>query len=186
VSLAPAFNSNLVNAIVRLSSEQTAVAREQAARKTAEVARLTEKLERLIDLRMRELVSDVEYLPMRAKIHKELTIAQAERHSAPEVVLTETDALRLVSSLSDLKGTWRVLGMEQKTVFGKLLLPVGYEVGRIRTAELGLLFRVSGSLTGGDPNVVPLIRAKSNTLFAEIRSFLAVVSWLTEAESQAA
>jgi hypothetical protein len=64
-----------------------------------------------------------------------------------------------------------MLPAELQARFEELVLPVGFAVGRIRTAEIGCLFMLLGDFERGKTNEVPPALASSNQIFEEIQAF---------------
>ena len=63
-----------------------------------------------------------------------------------DVWLTDTDERTLLAGLADVPALWEATPPEHRARFEELLLPGGYEFGKVRTAERGLLFQRSLAL----------------------------------------
>ena len=60
----------------------------------------------------------------------------------------------LKKPLGDLVATWKALPQEARSRFQQTLMPVGYLLGRVGTADLGLLFKIFRAMTNPESNEV--------------------------------
>ena len=87
----------------------------------------------------------------------------------PKAVIREVDEIK--KPLSELLHTWQALEPAFRPRFNRLLLPVGYVNGGIRTAERGLLFRSFSEVSEPKSNGVPFKGENLNRLIQEIQAF---------------
>ncbi len=67
-----------------------------------------------------------------------------------------TDRLESARKLiGNLEHTWRTLGPGPKQRFQRVVLPLGFVIGRIETAEKGCLFATIGQFRDGKSHEVP-------------------------------
>lgn len=134
----------LEETIVEKAVEQQAITRAQWARKKSEIRRLNHELQQLIQMRAKELLTDEEFREQKALV--------AERRSAQEASLSghsldlanlRNNLRQITAPLANLADTWKRADPALHQRFKRMLLPVGFPAGQIRTAELGRLFYLS-------------------------------------------
>ena len=82
----------------------------------------------------------------------------------------------ITQPLHQLAATWHELAMVRRQRFQRLIFPVGFVAGKIRTAELGLLFRTIGEFSTSESSLVPLTGESWNQIIAEILGFWKVLN----------
>ena len=138
----------------------------------AERDRLNQQLQQLIHMRAKELLTDEEF--------REQKVLVADRKVAQEAGLSESalnlrhvrDQLRQITlPLMNLTDTWTQLNPALRQRFKRMLLPVGFVAGQIRTANLGRIFYICGQFTEPRSTVVAPAGEFLNQIIEEIRAF---------------
>ena len=115
------------------------------------------------------MISDEEFRSHREQIEtRQAKLQPSDRHEHQVIDSVRASLADLKKPLSDLVATWKALPQRARARFQHTLFPVGYVLGRVGTADLGLLFRVFRSITDRESNGVPLTYAGWNQLEKEI------------------
>jgi len=168
--------SNTLEEVVRqsLAVKQTG---EQAGleRRKKRTNQISRELAQLIDLRTKGQITDQEFASHRSHLldqRNALLVNSATTYSTDEIMRKLED---LSDPLMQLPQTWETLKGTRSLRFDQLVLPAGFVAGEIRTAQIGLLFRLFGGMPPGDPHVVPRGIKFSNQLMQEITDFWSVL-----------
>jgi site-specific DNA recombinase len=142
------------------------------------------ELQELIHMRSQRLISDEEFAASKAALLEKREAVQAgpthPRLTAAEV---RNKLAEIAAPLYNLPGTWKSIAPAVRARFQRLIFPVGFVIGLIRTAELGLLFRIIGDSTLGNPHVVPRDEETWNQIYQEIQEFASVMRGEEEPKS---
>lgn len=131
--------------------------------------RVNHELKELIQMRTQRLISDEEF-----KAHR--TDLLTRRHSI-EAVLSparfRTAEIRerlseIAAPLHVLLDTWTALLPRLRSRFQRLIIPFGFIVRKVRTAELGLLFRTISGLAQAESTEVALTGDEWNQIYKEL------------------
>ncbi len=142
------------------------------ARRETQLKRLKNQLHELIRMRAEQLISTEELLEQKGSLRGQMGMLETDLVSPQgsyRCLREKTAEIR--APLVALLDTWRALPPELQSRFEQLVLPVGFPVGRIRSAEIGRLFTLLGDFERGKANGVPPTLAISNQIFEEIRAF---------------
>ncbi len=126
-------------------------------------------------MRAQGLITDEEFLAQKSTLTERRT--GLENRTAPERVSAEEirqNVAGIIQPLTQLRTTWHELPGPFRRRFERFLLPAGFVNQKIRTAELGLLFRVFGHLLEEKSTGVPLVRKCWNQILEEIKGVLAL------------
>jgi site-specific DNA recombinase len=141
-------------------------------RRTTQLNRLKNQLHELIRMRAEQLISSEELLEQKASLRGQMETLEIDSVSPQgSYRCLRENIAEIRAPLVALLDTWRTLPPELQARFEQLVLPVGFPVGRIRTAEIGRLFTLLGDFESGKSNGVPLTLASSNQIFEEIPAF---------------
>jgi hypothetical protein len=158
--------------VLRATDEQQAFMKSKKTRLEAERAGVNQQLQELIRMRTQDLVTDQEFLEQKSTL--------METRNALESTPVHDDVTgqqlrerldEIIEPMAQLRETWKVLTGLTRRRFERLLLPVGFVHGKIRTAELGLLFRVFGDFSEGNSTWVAPTGARWNRVLQEILDF---------------
>lgn len=133
----------------------------------------------LIAMRAQRLITDEEFFAQKQRLRSQLSALQRqieESEFSPEL---DTDLADIKTPLADLAKTWeslRATPVLQR--FQRLILPGGFVVRKIGTADLGLLFTLIRTLAGQDAGSVhsPCIRlSQVSSDICELREILRAI-----------
>lgn len=143
-----------------------------AEKRAHEIKRLKNQQQRLIRMKLDQLISDDEFTAQRSILSSRLSELEAqeiEHRVDADAVLDSID--RICMPLRDLRATWQSVPVEIQRRFQLMVLPVGYVFGRIGTAQRGRLFSLFGTFGGSESSFVPLTGTYWNQLAEEIEEF---------------
>jgi site-specific DNA recombinase len=133
------------------------------------------ELKELIQLRARGKISDSQFDEHKAEID-----ARRLSYTAPAKQQDATSFMNRIANgaktLRDLVGTWRRLKGPSRIWFQRVLLPMGFVVGQIRTAQKGLCISLFEQLLDPDSSKVPLTLSGWNQLLLEVQGFSEIES----------
>jgi len=159
----------------------TIASREQQNR-SGDVQRRRKRLEQiqqgiseLIRMRAQNLITDGEFSKEKQRLVNERMAQEIGAQQVIHLETLETDLEKIIAPLSNLRATWKVLPQRQRARFDRLILPAGFTTGRIRTAQLGLLFSLLPAPGPTGSAKVHRAWVPPNPLFSEIREFVEVV-----------
>lgn len=139
-------------------------------KRDTEAKRLKDQQQRLIQMRMDDLITENEFRTQRKIIETQLDVSAAPLAVRDQDFESALTSLNLVgASLQDLAGYWESSHIEKRKRFQRILLPGGYVVTRIGTApKAHILSFFEGSLPV-NPTEVALEGQTWNQLVNEIR-----------------
>lgn len=112
------------------------------------------ELKELIQMRTRGKISDVQFDEHKAEIDaRRRSIAAPERQLPRANFKTKIE--EGAKAFGDLLGTWRRLKGVHRVWFQRMVIPVGFVVGCIRTAQKGLCVSLFAQFLDPDPSMVP-------------------------------
>lgn len=182
----PELAEKLGELVILTAKERQASVDVRKERKKTELARLDRQIQELIRMRAQSLITDQEFLAQKSVLSERkfaLEGTPTPGRFNPERLRAELSEITM--PLAKLPDTWQALQPPFRRRFERLVLPVGFVNGEIRTAELGLLFRAFGGLADGKTNEVALTGKFSNRIIEEIQAFAAVLR-RSEPEEEAA
>jgi len=142
------------------------------ARRKLEIERLGNQHQQLISMRMEKLITDDEFLAQRALLtQRRLELKNSSAGTALDEESVTTQLEEICEPLVHLAATWLDISPALKQRFQRLILPAGFVVGRIGTADLGCLFSTFRASEGRESNLVPPTGQFWNQLVEEIRAF---------------
>ncbi len=164
----------------RISREADAWGQESQALREKTVherERLRDQQQRLIRMKMDQLINDEEFMAQRAVLSARIQELDGQEDDTPidsESMVHFIDEICV--QLMDLGSAWQSVHTEMKRRFQLLALPQGFVVGRVATAQRGRLFEVLTGLRTSKTDLVPLAGHSWNQLANEIEAFAALFS----------
>jgi DNA invertase Pin-like site-specific DNA recombinase len=141
------------------------------SRRSERREKLNRELQELISMRSQNLITDEEFLRQKKTIADSRAVIESkdtiETVTADEI---RRDADSIASYLYHLRATWTSLNPSFRRWFDTIILPAGFLNGKVRTAELGLLFSTFRGFATEDSVVVPFTSEMSNRIIREIQS----------------
>jgi DNA invertase Pin-like site-specific DNA recombinase len=173
----PELIARLQELILQEAKSRHNSARAKKTKIETERARLKRQSEELIRMRTEGLITDEEFVAQKAVVTKR----RAALESSPAYDQIDLDSIRadlqkITSPLAALEATWRRLPTPFQQRFERIVLPVGFVNGQIRTAELGLLFSTFGRLAKTHSNLVALWMVLSVTSKERSRKMVMAIS----------
>ena len=162
--------------------EQGAVHRQHRRK---QIAQLEREGEELIRMRAQNLISDQEYMNQKRRILDQRIAWEAQDERRLSVEKVRQQIQEIMHPLTELRETWHVLRPPLRRRFDHMLLPVGFVIGQIRTAQTGLLFSTIGAFGRRDSGEVALTFETSNRIIEEIQAFWSILKGIEEPESEA-
>jgi len=141
------------------------------ARRETQLKRLKNQHHELIRMRAEQLISTEEFVEQKASLRNQMTALEASGGTGSLYHGMRDRVAEIKAPLAALRPTWSTLPLQFRNRFEQLVLPVGFPAGRIRTAEIGCLFKLLGDFETTKTNEVPPTLASSNQIFAEIQAF---------------
>jgi DNA invertase Pin-like site-specific DNA recombinase len=172
VSPQPARLALLKRVVMELWEEDQTTSEDSARRNAKRLQEAEERLERLITMKERELLTDEEFLSRKGKLRIEIAAASV---SSGDLHVTEDgieSALDFTGQfVSSLPSQWFDMSSELRRRFQKSIFPEGiaYHRGKgFGTTKLGLIYEISRESGGSKIRLVHLVRASWNQLLEEL------------------
>lgn len=171
-----------LKAYIRRIDQLAATQIEQAERrKEAERARAQIHMKELIRMKVENLISDEEFQEQRRTLSADLAPA-GPLDEVPDSVRIEAALLDLDSVsgyLKNLPDAWRAVTPENQRWFQQIMIPAGYAVGHVGTAEKGRLLSFFSTPLPVDTYSVPPVGESWNQLLEEIGRLALVLRGLS-------
>lgn len=166
----------LAEQVVIAGRQRTESKRRLREKSTAELRRLDQQHQQLINMRTQSLISDDEFLAQRSILNTRRLSLQTQ---SPTVLLNAGDISRKIDQICEpllnLADTWTEVPAVLKQRFQRLILPAGFVAGRIGTADMSCLFSVFQRSRHAESNLVPHTGQFWNQLVDELKSFASVL-----------
>jgi site-specific DNA recombinase len=136
----PALMETLAERIIRAATKELTASATHRRTRQKRISDIDRQTAELIRMRAQGLITDVEYLREKQKLAVQRAALEdyAKRRETPEQV--KAQVARIAAPLTALAETWRSLDPPFRKRFERIVLPGGYVVRSIRTADLGRLF----------------------------------------------
>lgn len=148
--------------IVTLAKQNDAESSERRHRQRDRSRQLEKEINELIEMRAQRLITDEEFLVQKKRRNEQRIAMEAQARGRLDASRVQQDLTTIMQPLHDLRGTWMQLKPPFRSRFNRLVLPGGFVRGRIRTADLGLVFSVIRSSECEVSSRVPLGCVRSN------------------------
>lgn len=179
----PELIERLGGILIQKANERREFIETKKSRAEAGSAKLNRQLQELIRMRTQGLITDEEFLAQKTLLSERQCALEIAAHS---VWLpggrVEEHLEEITEPLLNLKSFWQMLAHPLQRRFQRFLLPVGFIKGSIRTAELGLFFRVLDQFSESESNGVPLSINIWNRFYDEFQEFWKLIKDYHEAK----
>jgi DNA invertase Pin-like site-specific DNA recombinase len=139
-------------------------------RKELERTRAQEHMKELIRMRVENLISDEEFQEQRSHISSQAGLTESggiiPDNKQVESALVDLDAVG--GYLTDLAGAWDRVAPQFQRWFQQIMIPAGYQVGDVGTAQKGRLLSFLASPLPVGTDLVPPVGESWNQLLQEI------------------
>jgi hypothetical protein len=169
----------LRDSITRAVRKRVAERRIIHERRRSEAERLKKRQEQLIQMRMQQVISSQEFMTYNSNISRQ-RIALSEEGDPPLEegrILSKID--EICAPLAHLEQTWLSLPPLLKQRFQRMVLPVGFAMGEIGTAEMSCLFSTFQRTRSRESIEVPPGGQFLNRLCQEVQAFSEVLRMAT-------
>jgi site-specific DNA recombinase len=171
LSIKPAFMAKLEEKIVEKAEEGQASTHAAHAKKEAELRALKSKIQQLIEMRTKEMLSDEEFRHHKALLGERKLVLESAGDERIDVHRVRRQLHTITAPLTNLPEIWDRFDLVSRQRFKRMLLPVGFVAGQIRTAEKALLFSLIHSSPNSNTMLVPSTDNFWNQLMHEIQAF---------------
>lgn len=148
---------------------------DQRQRRQKRQAQLDAENHELIKMRAQNLITDQEFMLQKQRLFDQRMALENSSKMTFNIDQVRTDLDQIVKPLAALRETWHSLRAPFRRRFERLILPGGFVIGKIRTADLGLLFSLFRASMTADSSGVPLGCVPSNHIISEIHEFSEVI-----------
>jgi site-specific DNA recombinase len=157
--------------VLREIEERQKTEKANATRRESDLRRFQRQIQELIQMRAEKLISTDEFLEQKALLARQMSALEVPLALAKAQSGLKEKIAGITAPLTALPETWQALPLQLRPRFKQLVLPVGFVVGRIRTAQKGRLFCLNDDFGEGESHEVPLTSASSNQILQEIQAF---------------
>jgi site-specific DNA recombinase len=170
--------------VIREAAKIEAELSGQRKRRRNQRAQLEREVQELIRMRAQELITDAELLAGRKRLSNERMALESQNQRGLDAERVKADLNEIMAPLVSLRETWHSLQPPFRRRFERLILPGGFVIGQIRTADLGLLFSTIQASSSGFSSEVPLACVPSNRFLEEIQAFRDILNGIEEPERE--
>jgi DNA invertase Pin-like site-specific DNA recombinase len=164
--------AELEKQIIEEFERQQQVTKVKMSRQQAQLKRLKLQLEELIHMRAETLINTEEFLEQKTMIAEQRAALEIDAAPDQRMLGEAREGIEEIKApFIALRETWRTVPPELRPRFKQLVLPLGFIVGRIRTARKGLLFSSFSGSDEGESDGVALPVWSLNQILQEIRAF---------------
>lgn len=180
----PSNIERLRGALAQAAKSRTAVTGALYDRRKREQERLKEQREEIIQMKLEGLLTNEEFLTQKTRIMSRLHELGAEFQTDPFVDGETLSRLDEVSEpLTNLAATWLDIPISLKQRFQQSILPVGFTIGKIGTAQTSCLFTLCYDFRTPKSNLVHPEGHTWNRLARELQEFVDIFRMVRDMES---
>jgi hypothetical protein len=162
--------------VIKVAQEGERELAKQRQRRRMQITQLETETDELIRMRAQGLINNEEFSTQKKRLSDQRTTFESHGRDIANLDRVQGDLQLIVEPLAALRATWKSLKRPFRSRFERLILPGGFVMGNIRTADLGLLFSTFGASSSGLSTGVPHASIPSNRFFEEIQSFRDVLN----------
>ena len=151
----PGSMEKVTELVLQLASEENASRRSKKTRLRTELRRLKSQVQELIRMRTAKQITDEEFLPHKIALwEKQMALESQVREDKTDVQQVRSWLDELREKMVQLPRVWGSMSLSHRRRFERYVLPAGFVEGKIRTAELGLVFKLFDDFSEGNTNGV--------------------------------
>jgi hypothetical protein len=147
----------------------------QRQRRRKQIGQLETEVIELIRMRAQGLITNEEFLLQRKRLADQRMAFESQARQTTDLAQVRADLQQILEPLSALRATWKSLEPSPRSRFDRLILPGGFVIGNIRTADRGLLFSTFRASAPTNSGVVAFGCVPSNRLISEIHEFREII-----------
>ncbi len=167
----PQLIDEIADRVLKIAQQDELGISKQRQRRRKSIGQLEAEMSELIRMRAQNLVTNEEFLLQKRRLTDQRMALEAYPKEIADVAQVRADLKQITEPLAALRTTWKSLGPRLRSRFDHLILPGGFLIGKIRTADLGLLFSIFGASSPMKSGVVHLAFTSLNPLMSEISEF---------------
>lgn len=162
--------------VIRYAAKDNAAASDERRRAQKQLSKLEAETQELIRMRTQRLISDQEFVTQKRSLLDQKVAYQQNQKKPFDSERAQAELDDIVEPLAALKKTWHKIQPPFRRRFERIILPGGYLIENIRTADLGLLFSSFRGLETTNSSGVPPACLPLNHFLEEIRGFSEVMN----------
>jgi hypothetical protein len=175
LGIGPEHLEELQKQILAKAEEERALDRDRQEKRDAELQGLNKQLQQLINMRSTELLTDEEFRAQKELLaQRKLALETIARQEATDPGQIRDNIRQIIKPLANLGHAWDRFRPSARVRFNRMMFPVGFVTGQIRTAERARLFSLNGHLADKNSMGVALRGEFLNHLMQEIQAFAAL------------
>ncbi len=147
----------------------------QRQRRRKRIGQLEMEVSELIRMRAQNLIGNEEFVVQKTRLADQRMALESQAKQSTDLGQVRSDIQQIMKPLCALRTTWKALKPPFRSRFDRLILPGGFVNGKIRTADLGLLFSVFRASATGVSSDVPFPCVPSNRIISEIIEFREII-----------
>ena len=150
VTIEPTLLDQVLETVVTVAKEEGDLLKAKQARWHKRRENLNEEVQELIRMRAKGLITDQEFSTQKRALYQQRMSVDSTTPSSPLTTDELSSAMTVIKErATNLRETWQAFPDPFRRRFVQCLLPVGFCHTKVRTAELGLLFRVTDAFQDG-------------------------------------
>ena len=168
----PGLISEIGETVIRMAKESDQERSAQLKSRRKRIGQLDAETNELIQMRAQQLLSNEEFLRGKQRLAEQRHALEGQAHQQrTDLASVKADLEQILEPLSNLRRTWMALKPPIRARFNRLVLPGGFLIGSLRTADRGLLFSTFRGFSTAQSGEVPFTFANLNPLISEIVEF---------------
>jgi DNA invertase Pin-like site-specific DNA recombinase len=171
----PELIDEIAERVIKIAEEDKQSRSHQQRRRRKTIGQLEAQVNELIRMRAQQLLTNEEFLRQKQGLMAQRMALEAHSNEIIDVPQIRADMQRITKPLTALRATWEALNPRLRLRFDHLVLPGGFSIGKIRTADLGLLFSTLRASVPMESGEVHLACASSNRIISEIDEFARIL-----------
>lgn len=176
------FMTRIEEIIVQKALEVQTTVEAKRAKAKVELRALQKRMQQLIDMRVKELLSDDEFRDQKALLTERKSALEVLNEKAIDIRHIREELRAITAPLTNLVETWDRLDPASRVRFKHMLFPAGVVVGKIRTAEKALLFSLPHHFSAPNSTEVAFTGDFLNRITQEIHAFAMIFRGIKQDE----
>jgi site-specific DNA recombinase len=176
--------SELQATVLSIAEDRFSLSKSKKARREVQSKQLGKEIHELITMRAKKLINDDQFLAEKSLLsERQLLLENNNENDNLDTKFLSRNLGEIMQPLGELRQTWKSLPQPYQFGFQQLILPAGFVNGKIGTADLGLLFSLSNTLTERKTSLVPQTYEIWNQIVKEIDAFSEILKHLPHSKA---